>query len=370
MKILMLADSMGIGGTERRLTELLKGLLARGAFEVELVVFSEKIEFKELFNLNIPIHILKRKRKRDISLFSKFFRLVKRIKPDIIHSWGSMATIYALPTKWLQNVLLVNAIITDAPSFSSSFDQRLVRFKLTAPWSDLILANSRAGLSSYAAPRHKSKYIYNGFDFKRLSTGIPPAEVRKKYKITDKKIVGMVGAFAPRKDYFTFIEIAQDILQERNDVIFLAVGDGPLLKETLSKVPPQFKKGIVFTGKIPDVEAVIQLFDIGILISSPAVHGEGISNAIMEYMAVGKPVIANENGGNAEIIVNDKTGFIVQNTDKADWINKILLLLDQPQRAQEMGRAGKKRIETTFNIDKMITAFVEIYKELIYKKIN
>jgi glycosyltransferase involved in cell wall biosynthesis len=370
MKILMLADSMGRGGTERRLTELLKGLKDDQRLSLALVVFSSKIEFTELDQLGIPVHILERKSKKDPRPFLKLFNLCKQYKPDIIHSWGSMATIYALPTRWFQPVLLVNAIITDAPNFRSAYDQRLLRFRVTAPSSDLILANCQAGLLAYKAPKGKSAYIFNGFDFSRLSNKRSPDETRKKYGIQEKKIIGMVGAFAPRKDYQTFLKIAHQILSTRNDVVFVAVGGGEMIEECKNQVKKIDKGNIVFTGATNNVEEIVQLFSIGILISNKAVHGEGISNAIMEYMAAGKPVIANNNGGNAEIIVDGETGFIIDEADNETWLRKIHYLLDHSAQASQMGELGQQRIRSTFSIQKMVTSFTEMYQDLYKKRGN
>ncbi|NND34452.1 MAG: glycosyltransferase family 4 protein [Saprospiraceae bacterium] len=367
MKILMLADNMEIGGTQRRLMELLKGLKLKTSYSVELIVFSTKIEFDELHDLKIPIHILSRKWKKDVSIFPRLFKLCRRIKPDIIHNWGSMAAIYAMPVCWFQPVLFINAIITDAPIFTNPFDQRLMRLKLTAPSSDLILANCKAGLDAYKVPVHKGKHIYNGFDFGRISLCNDPIKTRTKYNIPDKKIIGMVGVFAPRKDYDMFFQLAQEILSQRNDVVFIAVGDGPLLEEYKSKIQTQFRKNIIFTGAISDVEDVIQLMDIGILISNSKIHGEGISNAILEYMAAGKPVIANDNGGNAEIIIDGVTGFIIDDDDKPGWIKCIHQLLDNPKTAKLMGDKGKKHIEDKFDIDRMVDSYIEVYENLSLK---
>lgn len=364
MKILMLADSMGRGGTERRLTELLKVISGLPDFEVELVVFSDRIHFTELLDLNIKIHILKRKAKKDFSPAIKLFSLCKKFRPDIIHSWGSMATIFAIPAKIWYKPILINSIITDAPANMTIFDPRLARFKITSPFSDVILANSHAGLMAYSAPENRSFVIYNGFDFNRISKKDPSVEVRKRWDLKDHKVIGMVGAFEPRKDYDTFLQIANRILSQRSDVTFVAVGGGSMLQDLKIKVPTRFKKNIIFTGQTNNVEELIQIFDIGLLISNPKVHGEGISNAIMEYMAHKKPVIANPNGGNQEIIIHESTGYIIPESSVEDWVYKINWLIENPEQAVNMGTRGWKRILEVFHIDLMVKSFVDLYSQV------
>ncbi len=367
MKVLMVSDSLGRGGSERRLVELLKGLKKADNIEAELLVFSKKIEFEELEVYKIPTHIIERKPKKDPRGFFKFYRLCKKINPDIIHSWGSMSTIYALPARWWQDVKLINAMITDAPVMSL-FNQRRLRFRCTSPHSDLILANSQAGLDAYNAPKSKSAYVYNGYDFDRSKNLMDKKAVRAKYSIPELSAIGMVGAFAPRKDYFTFISIANRILAERKDVVFIAVGDGVLFHECQQRVDPKSRDRFIFTGRISDTENVIRLFDIGILISNPEVHGEGISNAIMEYMAAGIPVIANDNGGNAEIISNNNTGYLMPGRKVSNWVERINYLLDNPEVAKRMGAAGYQRVQDQFNIRNMVDRYIEIYTDLLRKK--
>jgi glycosyltransferase involved in cell wall biosynthesis len=178
----------------------------------------------------------------------------------------------------------------------------------------------------------------------------------------------MVGAFAPRKDFKTYLQVAQQILAMREDVVFLAVGDGPLLDQSKRSVRPENRANIIFTGSISDVENVIQLFDIGVLFSNTQVHGEGISNAILEYMAAGKPVLANDNGGNAEIIVDGKTGFILSEDETQNWVDRLNYLLDHPVIAEEMGRRGEARVKSTFHIDQMIASFRRVYQDLFKTK--
>lgn len=364
MKILMLADSMGRGGTERRLTELLKVLSAQKHYSIELVVFSDRIEFEELSELDIVIHTFTRKTKKDFTPAIRLFRLCRKIRPDVVHSWGSMAIMFAIPVRLWYRPILINSIITDAPYQMTIRDQRLFRFKLSVPFSDIILANSDAGLKAYSAPINRSKVIYNGFDFRRLNNLTPEDLVRKKWQLKDKKVVGMVGAFEPRKDYETFIGIANSILSHRQDVVFIAVGGGSMLDQLKEKVDPEIRDRMIFTGITTEVESIVQLFDIGILLSNRSVHGEGISNSIMEYMALRKPVLANDNGGNKEIIQDTKTGFIIMDNKLLNWVEKINYLLDNPDVAKQMGQTGFNRVKNYFHIDLMVGTFTDLYEAL------
>jgi len=82
-------------------------------------------------------------------------------------------------------------------------------------------------------------------------------------------------------------------------------------------------------------------------------------------MALGKPVIATNGGGTGEIVTDNETGFLVEKNNKQEITEKILKLLDNPEIAITMGKKGKKRIETYFSIEKMVTGYVELYSKMV-----
>ncbi len=363
-KILTIIDSFHAGGKERRLLELLKGLTARHV-DCELIVMSEVVTYPELYALDIPIHFVTRKYKKDPTVIGNLYRIIRQANPDIVQSWSSMTSVYVFSiTRWL-NIPFVNAIIADAPRHVKPLSQRWLRRKLTFPFSDAIVGNSQAGLKAYQAPAQKSHVMYNGFDFKRIDQVRPTEEVRQELGITTEKVVGMVGKFQVRKDYRTYLEAARQMVKERVDVTFLAVGDGEMQESYEQMFAGAAQNRILFTGRRSDVESVVNLFDVGVLTTNHLVHGEGISNSLMEYMVLGKPVIATEGGGTAELVTHGEVGYIVPSGNVAALVDKLRLLLDDAPRAQEMGQRGKERIREHFNLDRMTEEYIQLYQNLL-----
>ncbi|MCK4330055.1 hypothetical protein KAX02_09460 [candidate division WOR-3 bacterium] len=197
MKILFFIDSLRSGGKERLLAELIKGLKDYPDIQCELATMSNDIHYQYVFKQNVKIHYLIRKWKKDSRIFFKLYNLCKEFKPDIIHSWGSMSSVYALPIAKMLKIKFINAMISDAPYKLSL--KALIRSKLTFPFSDVILSNSIAGLKSYNAPKNKSFCIHNGFDFSRIKNKV---EIRKKFGIKTEKVVGMVASFSKKLNRF------------------------------------------------------------------------------------------------------------------------------------------------------------------------
>ena len=364
MRVLHIIESLGSGGKERQLVELLKGQSEIPWLECELIIMSYDIHYKYIDNLDIPVHILTRNFRKDPSVFFRLFRLLHDRKYDIIHSWGSMCSIYSLPAVLILKVKFVNGFLRDALPISF-FDRLWIASKLTFPFSDAIVANSKAGLKAYSAPAKKSHYIYNGFDLKRIKNLSDPALVKNMYHLNTEFVVGMVASFSERKDYSTFLTAAKIVLSNRNDITFLAIGDGVNIESCMKSVPEKYKNRIIFTGNIRDVESLVQVINIGVLISS---SGEGISNSIMEYMSLGKPVVATKCGGNEELVVDGETGYLVQPGDSKGLADRLISLLNNSRLAEKMGQMGNKRLKAVFGLERMTQDFATLYQKILYEE--
>ena len=364
MKVLLLNDNLKKGGRERRMIELIKGLLKFPSIILEVVLFKDEIEYPEIHNLNIHIHVIKRKNK--ILALNDLYKVTKEFQPDIVHAWSLMTNILSLPTIILQGCKLINSKVASAPNHLKWYHKEYLLSQISFLLSDVIISNSMAGLESFNAPKHKSITIYNGFDFNtRVKNLTSPEIIKKKYGIESEKIVGKVAAFADRKDYLTFIQAAIQVLEKNNGVIFFAIGEGSNLEQIKNLVPKKYINKIIFTGRLDHVESVINIFDIGVLCTNNVIHGEGISNTIMEYMALGKPVIATEGGGTNEIVVNKENGFLVPARSPQIVSNRILYLLMNKDQAADMGKTGQKNIQNKFSLTGMTKKYLDVYTKLL-----
>ena len=188
-----------------------------------------------------------------------------------------------------------------------------------------------------------------------------------KFNIETKFVIGMVATFSNKKDYPTLINAARIIFEKRDDVTFVCVGDGERLDYCKNLVKPEHKNKIKFLGKQKDVESIVNIFDIGLLATNDKIHGEGISNALMEYMALAKPVVATGCGGNKELVKNEETGFLIMARDPELMAQKISVLLDNKCLAKSFGINGRKRLEEKFNFEKMGEQFLNLYLAVIEK---
>jgi glycosyltransferase involved in cell wall biosynthesis len=367
MKILFFIDGLIAGGKERRLLELMKGLKAQPDITFELAIMNKEIHYREVFNLGIKIHFVIRKSKKDLSVFGKLYRICKDFKPDVLHCWDSMTAVIAVLVCSILKIKLINGMVVNTPVKQDIFDKEWLRAQLTFPFSSMVVGNSNAGLRAYNAPKRKSLCIYNGLDFGRFKNLKDAERIYKEIfgdEVKKNFIVGMVAAFEKRKDYKTLIQAALQMISENYDIRFVLIGNGvdfDLMKEI---VPAAFSDKIIFLGKRNDIEDIVNIFDVGILLTNTKIHGEGISNSIMEYMASGKPVIATRGGGTNEIVINQVNGYLIDPDSADQLIEKIKILMEDQHLMQELGEKGRELAHEKFDLKIMTREYTTLYHKI------
>jgi glycosyltransferase involved in cell wall biosynthesis len=356
LRVLICIEALGLGGKERQAVELIKGLARRPHVEC-LVICLESDDFylDELSSVGIAIEFVTRRVRWDVGIFHTLYRIIRHYQPHLIHTNGLMSSFYTLPVARLMHIQLINGSIRNAFS-GGGFRWNLEKLFLKV--SDYRIANSYAGLRSrgFSEKESNNVVIYNGFDFSRiegLTTNGSPCQYVRAGKI---KTVGMVAEFNRFKDYPTFIRAARRICRNRKDVVFVAVGDGETL-EVCKKLAAGVE-AMKFLGKRKDIVQLVKTFDIGVL----STFTEGLSNSIMEYMALRKPVVATEGGGTQELVVDGETGFLVPLENPDALAAKIEYLLDNPDIARRMGEAGEARLRREFSITRMVEETMQLYR--------
>ena len=365
----MVIDALNRGGKERRMLELIKGLInARDRFDIYLISLTDIVEYEHVYDLPIKFEIIKRKHKKDFTIIFKLKKIISGFKPDIIHSWSTMASVYLAAANMFSRIPLVNAVLADAYAQLSLSDKHYLRVKLTTPFSDVLVSNSEAGIRAYRTPLNKSVCIYNGIDFDRFEHLKPVKEM--EYEIlggakNGRSVVAMVAGFDSRKDFGTLVNAAIKICGVRKDLIFLLIGTGPELESLKARVPDELlTRQIIFTGQRSDVESILQIVDIGMLIT----FYEGLSNAIIEYMAMGKAVIATDGGGTAELIRDDFNGYLVEQKNEIQIIEKLETLLNNRELRIRMGQNGYHWVRQQFDLKKITDQYIRLYNQLLNKR--
>ena len=357
IRILFIIGSYGVGGKERQLAELIKGL-PKNKYSISFIVKNADAHYLQSIETEIDYFYSLDEKRFGLRSLLKTYRKIKFIKPDIIHSWASIATIQAIIIRVFLKFKLIDGSIRD--SIKPDLLARII-IRIIALYSDKIIANSKAGLLCYKIPDRKSNFIHNGFDFDRIISLEPIEKIKSKFNILSPKLVGMVARIDWQKDYPTFIKAAIIVILKRSDVKFVIVGDGEDKEKIQSMIAPGHKEKFIFTGRQSNVESIINCFDVAVL----ATFTEGISNAVMEYMALEKPVVATDGGGTSELLKDGVTGYLVREGDVYQLAEKILFLLYHEDICLRMGAEGKISIAEDFSFKKMIDRFQVEYEEIL-----
>jgi len=367
VRITFFINTLGSGGAERQFVKLVKGCCGLPGVFCEVVLMDRDVFYTDLSDIDVKIHFIKSRFPKDPMVIKALYDICSLSRPDIIHAWGFPMVLYAWPVARLIGAKIINGAIRFAGR-SKPFSEFWWYLKLTIPISDMVVANSQAGLRLCGnSTSQKFRCIPNGISSDHLvKTSLE--EVKNELCIGDSNVIGMVANFNHRKDYETPIRAVLELLRLGMDVVFLAVGDGVDLNKAKSLVSDEYMKRFFFLGRQKDVQRYVRIFDIGVLSTNAKVHAEGMSNSIMEYMAMEKPVIANDTGGNLELVDDGKTGYLVPPFSSSDLVNKMEKLLKNKELRLSMGQQGKRRKIEEFSTEKMIGQYFELYQSLLYSK--
>ena len=359
MKVVHIIETLKSGGKERQLLELVRGMVLAG-HDPHVIVQSDAIEY-DVADIAARIHPMPRRSRWDIGLVGRMRRLVADLAPDVIHSWGAMCSVYAVPVSRFGRIAFVAGHIRDAPSRLTWRDKRLWHGRIAEPFAAAIVANSRAGLAAYGVAGPRAHVIYNGFDFAgRVAE--PDAALRADLGITTPHAVAMVARFGSHKDHDTYFAAAEQVLRTRDDVTFLAIGDGPGLDQWRQRLAGNPR--LILPGRRGDVERIVANITLGVLVTRVGDHGEGISNALTEILAAGKPVIATDDGGNRELVGDHGCGILVPPADPAALAAAIGHMLASPAEAMQMGNTGRHIVATQFSRQGMVDRYLALYDQI------
>ena len=372
--IFFLIRSLNIGGTERQLVELVKGL-DKNTYEITVGLFyDEGILREELIAIKGVKYLpLFKSGRWDYFRFGAWLVIaLRRLKPHILYSFLPDANLLGLILGKIARVKRivwgVRASNMDVSRYDwlAKISLRLNAFLSRFP--DAIIANSVAGKEfhrSIGYSTNRMMVVPNGIDTDRFkpdhSVGL---RVRDKWNIDEEKItIGLVGRLDPMKDHTTFLQAVKIFDQEKCSVRFVCIGDGkePYKSEIHSLCSALGINGfLIWAGEGYDMVAVYNAMD---MITSSSLS-EGFSNVIGEAMACGVPCVVTDVGDSAAIV--GETGIVVSPKDPqalaAGWIRMLGHLNDKTYSIKEMARA---RIVYHYNSEILIQKTSRMFLSLL-----
>ncbi len=214
--------------------------------------------------------------------------------------------------------------------------------------------------------KDKIVVINNGIDAEEYEITVDSRAVIAELGLDFNSIViTCIGRLVSNKGHKYLIMAAQGVIRYYPNAKFLLVGNGPTFAELTDLVSQlSLEKHVKFLGERSDIPNILAITNVFVLPS----FAEGISIALLEAMAAGKPVVATTVPGNREVVVDKETGLLVPAKDFEALGNAICKLLAYPYMAKRMGAMGKVRVKNHFNVKETIIRIEQIYDEVIREK--
>jgi len=364
IKLLHLSWGLEVGGKERVIDQLVRGLPA-DKFTPVVWTLRRKGEFYcRLEENGYPVTFFGKRAGFDPGAAFRLRREILKLEPDLIHVHDFTSTVAAsIALGFKKNPPI---IVTEQLAYLclNPFKQRL--FELLLRNAAAVTAVSRQLMETLGAKLKQSVpllYIPNGIDLSRFSKSIDETNKRKSLGLSQTgPLIVMVGRLEFNKNHELLLRAARLVCERSENCLFLIVGDGSL-RGSLERLSLRLGLGdnVLFLGERMDVEEILKVADVCVLSS----RREGFPLALLEYMAAARPVVATRVGGVGEIIREGREGFLVTSGNTEDFAGRILQLIREPDRAREMGRQGQETADKRFSHRAMIRSYEDVYRSVL-----
>jgi len=369
VKLLKFVTVFAVGGTERQFVSL--GLaLEPSRFAVHFGCLRRWGRLLEQIDeRGIPVFDYEVSTFRNLKALRAQWRLARDIRRygiQIVHTYNFYANVFAIPAAKLAGARVV-ASIRDMGAYLSP-RQRLLQ-RVVCKLADQILVNAAAikdwlVADGYAADR--IMVIPNGVDLTRFERPARTGSLHREFGLpTGAPLIGLVGRLARLKGVEDFLTAAAVIARRFPSARFVIVGDAAdesymaALKQQAAQLGLDDR--LIFTGYRSDVERLLTELSVSVLPSL----SEGLSNALLESMAAGVPVVATRVGGTAEALHDGENGLLVPPSDPDAIANAICRLLDAPDLASQLGLAARRSIVERYSMTRMVERTSMVYEDLL-----
>jgi len=365
------------GGLENGIVNLINHMPG-DAYRHAVLALTEVTDFKQrISRQDVAFRSLRKPPGQGFWQYPKLFRLFRELRPQIVHSRNLAALEVQVPA-WAAGVPVRihgehGRDVGDLDGSNVTY-QRMRR--VYKPFVHHYLALSR-DLDDYLVetirvPKTKITQVYNGVDVDRFSPAISGSSRISgcPFDPSVHWIVGTVGRMQTVKDQTmlaqAFVRTLETTPQLKENLRLVMVGDGPLRAQSQAFLE---QAGVADLAWLPGERNDVADIMRGLHCFALPSLAEGISNTILEAMASALPVIATDVGGNADLVADGKTGFVVPAAHPESMAQKITYLARQPDVARDMGAAGRMRVQNSFSLQAMVATYQRVYDQQLGRRV-
>ena len=380
-RILYLHAGAEMYGADKVLLELIKGLDSK-EFEAHVILPNDGVLVEALRQVGAQVSVLDYpilRRKyfnpkgiadyiRSYNFYAKQIALYAREHSiDMVHNNTAavLEGIYLKRKLKLPLIWHVHEIIVKPKAISDFINMLMGRY------ADKIVTVSQAVANHIKqSPFIKDsqvEVIYNGVD-NAVYYPMDASSIREKFDIAqDALVIGMIGRVNAIKGQNDFIEAVEPLLEKNEQAVaFLAGGVFPGEEWRLDELDKRIASSSVVSQihRIDYYDKTSELYNMFDIFVLPSIKPDSLPTVVLEAMACSKPVVGYNNGGIAEMVVDDKSGCLVKPNRPQELSNAISLLLDSSEKREKFGRVGYQRQKELFSLESYIKNFSEFYDNL------
>lgn len=366
-RVCLLIGQLGLGGTEKQVVLLAEGLRRRGIDVVVLLMFTGGPRESGLRAAGVRVVRLGfvtnavggRMVPANAAAFVRLVRHLRRLRPDVLHAFLFHSYVTAAPAARLAGVPVLIAGRRSLGDFKRGRRILLAVERLATSVTDLLLANAYAVAEDTRrherVPAGKIKTVYNGLPESAFTPAVPASLE------TADPVVLCVANLKPDKGHRFLLQAVARLRDQGRSCTLALVGDGPE-RRALEGQAARLELDVRFLGTRTDIEALLARAQV---VALPSLH-EGMSNAVMEAMAAGRPVVATDVGGMGELLRG--RGVLVPAANADAMAEALGRVLGDPALAAGLGEQARAWSREHLHADAMVERHVHIYRELVERR--
>jgi len=360
VRVCYLIDRLNRAGTETQLLALIRALDRRRVEPALVLLDGTDAESLALEPADCPVLRLGLRSLRApaaLTAAARLTRFWREHRTEVAQVYFLDSTYFGVPLARLAGVPRVVRVRNNLGHWLTPKHRRLGR--VVSRLVDVTLTNCESArqalLRAEGGAARKVVVLENGVDLPRFAALPLPAGGRRAPR------VGAVANLRPVKAIDLFIQAAARVRDEFPDATFHVAGEGeqrPELERLIAELglTGQFH----LHGAVADVPAFLASLDVAVLCS----HAEGMSNALLEAMAAGRPVVATDVGANGHLLRGGELGLLVPPGDEAALAGAIGRVLRDPAEGVRLGEAARRHVQTYYSRDAMRQRFEAFYERL------
>ncbi|MDN3513895.1 MAG: glycosyltransferase family 4 protein [Candidatus Brocadia sp.] len=362
LNILFIVPSLRLAGAERQVVDLINGLSGE-RFNIHFFTFENELDQLENINTSkVKFYNHPRRYKFDFAPAKRIARIIVTESIDVVHCTLQIALLYGFIGRMLakKKVKFIDAVHTTV-NRNRKYEllDRILYLPLMKRCDRIIAVceNQRKHwIEKYPCLKEKFITIHNGIDIEKFKDNIKEDE-KKQIKTSleiedDELVIGMVAGFRPEKGHEYAFKALKLVIASGVHVKLVLIGDGER-RDYLQSIARELGiwDNIIWLGLQKEPKGYLSIFDIFLM---PSTAVETFSIAMLEALAMNKPVIATDLGGTSEMVIDGQNGFLIRPKNPEEIAAKIKYLIENPDNLKRLSQNTRASVINKFTKELMV----------------